>query len=272
MFGALGRLLRSIGYLFTGKMDKAGEGLRSNPDVIKANYDRIVREKRSRINTYKDAIAGMIAQEESKKQRLTALVDEIQKLEQLKAGAAAKARKVAQSHGGNVEAVKTDPEYLKCSAAFKDFSSTLAEKQDRAAEIEADLEGLVTNVAGHKTQIQSLMRELDKLKEEKHDAVADVMSAQEEKQLADMMTGLAEDRTGEELRELRELRNKAKANARISREVAGLDTKKAEDDFLAYAQADAAEDEFDALIGLSAEADGTPQVSEPAVKTSIPEG
>ena len=78
MFGALGRLLRSIGYLFTGKMDKAGEGLRSNPDVIKANYDRIVREKRSRINTYKDAIAGMIAQEESKKQRLGGLVDEIQ--------------------------------------------------------------------------------------------------------------------------------------------------------------------------------------------------
>ena len=271
MFGALGRLLRSIGYLFTGKMDKAGEGLRSNPDVIKANYDRIVREKRGRINTYKDAIAGMIAQEESKKQRLTALVDEIQKLEQLKAGAAAKARKVAQAHGGNVEAVKSDPEYLKCSAAFKDFSSTLQEKQDRAAEIEADLEQLVTNVAGHKTQIQSLMRELDKLKEEKHDAVADVMSAQEEKQLADMMTGLAEDRTGEELRELRELRNKAKANARISREVAGLDTKKAEDDFMEYARADAAADEFDALIGLSAEADGTPQVNEPAVKTSIPE-
>ena len=153
-----------------------------------------------------------------------------------------------------MEAVKKDPEYLKCSAAFKDFSSTLQEKQDRAAEIEADLEQLVTNVAGHKTQIQSLMRELDKLKEEKHDAVADVMSAQEEKQLADMMTGLAEDRTGEELRELRELRNKAKANARISREVAGLDTKKAEDDFLAYAQADAAEDEFDALIGLAATA------------------
>ena len=87
-----------------------------------------------------------------------------------------------------------------------------------------------------------------------------------------MMTGLSEDRTGEELRELRELRNKAKANARISREVAGLDTKKAEDDFLAYAQADAAEDEFDALIGLAAESDGTPAVSEPAVKASIPEG
>ena len=54
--------------------------------------------------------------------------------------------------------------------------------------------------------------------------------------------------------------------------MAGLDTKKAEDDFLAYAQADAAEDEFDALIGLAAESDGTPAVSEPAVKTSIPEG
>ncbi len=115
--------------------------------------------------------------------------------------------------------------------SLQGFSSTLAAKQKRATEIDEDLKQLVSNVSGHKTQIQTLMRELDRLKEEKHDAVADVLSASEEKQIADMMTGLTNDRTSEELHELRELRQKSAASARISRELAGLDTKKAEASF-----------------------------------------
>ncbi|MEZ6151932.1 MAG: hypothetical protein R3C09_17650 [Pirellulaceae bacterium] len=74
----------------------------------------------------------------------------------------------------------------------------------------------MSNVSGHKTQIQGLMRDLEKLKEEKHDAVADVLSASEEKQIADMMTGLSSDRTSEELRELREVRSKAHQRSRES--------------------------------------------------------
>jgi hypothetical protein len=95
------------------------------------------------------------------------------------------------------------------------------------------------------------MRELDKLKEEKHDAVADVLSSAEEKQIADMMTGLAQDRSSEELQKLRDMRQKASANARVSRELAGMDTSRAESEFMEYAQSSVADDEFDQLIGLS---------------------
>lgn len=240
-----------------------------NPHVISATYDRIVEEKRSRLNQYKDAIGAMIAQEESKKQKLKALTAEVEKLARLKAGAAAKATKVAAAHHGDVEATKKDADYLKCQAAFKDFSSTLAEKQQRSDELESDVEALSSNIAGHKSQIQSLMRDLEKLKEEKHDAVADVLSAREEQQIADMMTGLSEDRTSEELRELRELRHKATAKARISRELAGLDTKRAEEEFLEFAQASEADDEFDALIGLTSKEQDVP--SAPEEQTKIPE-
>ena len=55
--------------------------------------------------------------------------------------------------------------------------------------------------------------------------------------------------------ELRELRRKAKASARMSRELAGLDVKRAEEEFLEYATASEANDEFDELIGLSVQAD-----------------
>ena len=271
MFKAIGKYFRALGYLLTFRIDKASETLRMNPGVMSANYDRIIQEKRGRINQYKDAIAAMIAQEETKKQKLKNLTEEVNKLEKLKAGAAAKARKVAQQHNGDPEATRNDPDYQKCQAAFKDFSSTLAEKQARVEEIEGDLEELVKNVQGHKVNIQSQMRDLEKLGEEKHDAVASVLSASEEKQIADLMTGLAEDRTSEELRELRELRTKAGAQARMSREIAGLDTKRAEEEFLDFAQASEANDEFDALIGIAGKEDAAASTVD-AEQTKIPEG
>ncbi|RMF40333.1 MAG: hypothetical protein D6753_11910 [Planctomycetota bacterium] len=268
MFNAIGKYFRAIWYLMTFRVNKASETLRMNPGVISANYDRIIAEKKARLNQYKDAVSAMIAQEESKKAKLKQLTAEIEKLEKLRAGAAAKAKKIVEKYQGNAEAVKSDPDYIKCQAAYKDFTSTLAEKQQRAQELEEDLKQLVANVNGHKTQIQSLMRDLEKLKEEKHDAVAEVLSATEEKQIADIVTGLSNDRTSEELRELRELRQKASASARISRELAGLDTKRAEEEFIEYATASEADDEFDALIGLTKQESEQPM---PTDDTRIPE-
>ena len=268
MFRAIGKYFRAIGYLLTFRIDKARQTLDMNPGVMSASYDSIIREKRQRLNQYKDAISAMIAQEESKKEKLRKLTEDIQRLEKLKAGAAAKAKKVVDKYNGDIAAVKNDPEYVKCQSAFKDFSSTLSEKRERANELENDLQAMVSNVSSHKSQIQTLMRELDKLKEEKHDAVADILSSKEEQQIADMMTGLANDKTSEELRELRELRSKASANARVSRELAGMDTARTESEFLEYAESTQADEEFDALIGLAAESDSAQQT---APETRIPE-
>lgn len=257
MFKAIGRFFRAIGYMFTGKVNSAADSISNNPTVISATYDKVIEDKKRRLNEYKDAISAMIAQEETKKDKLRTLTEEVQKLEKLKSGAAARAKQLVEKYHGDVNAVKNDPEYVKCQSAFKDFSSTLLEKQKRATELEDDLKGLIGNVNGHKVQIQSLMRDLDKLKEEKHDAVAVILSATEEKQIADMVNGISNDRTNEELHRLRDLRQKASANAKISRELAGMDTKKEEADFLEYAQKTAADDEFDALIGLSAKKEAT---------------
>ena len=212
----------------------------------------------------------MIAQEEAKKEKLKKLTDDIGNLQKLRSGAAARAKQLVEKYNGDVTAVRGDPEYTRHQGAFKDFSNTLKEKEARAAELDEDLKGLVANVSGHKTQIQTLMRDLEKLKEEKHDAVADVLSASEEKEIADMMTGLSNDRTSEELRELREMRQKANANARISRELAGMDTAREEAQYMEYAQASEADDEFDALIGLG-DSD-TPESEQQHHDAQIPEG
>jgi hypothetical protein len=270
MFSAIGRWFRAFGYLITGRIDKARRALMSNPDVVRATYDQVIADKRSHIIQYKDAVAAMIGQEEKKKAALKSLTEEIQKLERMKAGSAALAKKIVAKHNGNVTAVKQDPEYVRCQAAFKDFNTTLTEKQRRVEELEADVEQLSANIGDHKIQIQAILRDLDKVKEEKHDAVADIISAREEQQIADMVSGISEDRTSRELAELRELRLEAKAKATMSREMAGLDAKREEEEFLAYATESVASDEFDSLIGLTQQPDK--DEGEPTEEPKIPEG
>jgi len=269
MFKAIWRYFRALGYLITGRIDAARMTLSSNPAVIQATFDHIIGEKRKRIQQYKDAVGGMIAQEEKKRAELQRQTADVQRLSKLKDGAAAMARKVVQRHGGDIEAVKADAEYLKCQAAFKDFSSTLEEKEARCAELEKDIETIQESVAGHKVQLESLLREFEKVKQEKHETVADMITAKEEKELSDMIAGISQDRTSQELEEMRELRHKAKATARVSRELAGTDAKRSEEEFLAYAEKSSADTEFDALIGLSQKPEE--KQAGPEDKTKIPE-
>lgn len=270
MFRAIGRYFRALGYLFTGRIDKARRAISANPNVVGATFDRVIEEKKKRIDQYKDAVGAMIAQEERKKSQLKTLSEEVGRLKNLRDGAAAMARKVVERHAGNAEAVKNDPEYVKCQSAYKDFSTTLQEKEARCAELEKDIQTFVQNIAGHKTQLQSLLREIEKLKSEKHETVAQMLTAKEEKEIADMIAGISRDRTGEELQELRDIRDQATATARVSREMAGVDAKRSEQEFLDYAAKTTADSEFDALIGLTKE---TRAASEPATadKTRIPE-
>jgi phage shock protein A len=270
MFRAVGRFFRAIGYLLTGRVDQARRAISANPEVVQATFDKIIEEKKKRISQYKDAVGAMIAQEERKKSSLKNITEEIDKLRKLRDGAAVMARKVVDRHQGNAEAVKNDPEYLKCQAAYKDFSTTLAEKESHAQELESDIHTFETNIGGHKTQLQSLLREIDKLKTEKHETVAQILTSKEEKEIADMLSGISRDKTSEELQELRDVREQAKATARISREMAGVDNDRSEAEFLEYATKSAADTEFDALIGLAKESEPSAGGEGPE-RTKIPE-
>lgn len=264
MFGAIGRYFRALGYLATGRIDAARRALTTNPYVVQATFDRVIDEKKSRIQQYKDAVARMIAQEEQKLAKVKQLTDDVTHLDQLKQGAAAKARTLVadlKARGFTMEQIKQDPEYLKCMTAFNDFSSTEKEKTDRIAEIEADVKELNTSIANHKIQLQQIMRDIDKLREEAAATVADVITAKEEQEIADMISGISVDRTSKELEDLRDLRQQSKAKARISRELAGTDTKAQEAEFLEYARSTVATTEFDQLIGLAESTDQQTQTT-----------
>jgi phage shock protein A len=276
MFGAIIRWFKAVGYLLTGQIDSARRVIDTNPHVVRAKYDQIVRDKISQIQIYKQAVASLIAQQENKIAVVKRLTEEVQQLERLRAGALAKAKQTVeqlQKAGQTKEEVHSSEDYKKCLAAYNDFSSTLAEKQARIVEAEGDIESYRKTIADHKVQLQQLLRDVEKVRAEASDAVADIITAKQEKDIADTLSGIAKDGSAEELQRLRQLRQEVRAEARISKELAGTDTKAQEAEFLEYARKSAASNEFDALLGLAdkAEAAPAPKVVQGDKTSALPE-
>lgn len=258
MFKAVGRYFRAIGYLFTGRIDAARQAISTNPHVVNATFDQIIESKRKSVQQYKDAIARLIVQHEAKMTKIKSLTEDVNRLEQLKEGAAAKARTVAtemKAAGKDVEAIKASEDYQTCMNAFNDFSSKINEKTERIAEYEGEVNELDSTISGHKIQLQQMLRDIENLKEEQATTVAEIITAKEEAELNDMLSGISSDRTSKELSDMRQLREEMKAKATVSKELAGTDTKVQEAEFIAYATKHKASNEFDRLIGLAGEAD-----------------
>ena len=259
MFGAIGRWFKAVWYKLTGAMDQARRGLDTDPHVMRATFDNIIKGKVNQIHTYKQAVATLIAQQEKKMAKVKSLTNEVQKLENLKAGALAMAKQAVaklQGEGKTNEVVHADPNYKKCLTAYNDFAATLTEKQDHIKDLEGDIGEYDGSIANHKINLQQLQRDIEKLKSEAADAVADVITSKEETELADMINGISKDGMAKELQNLRDLRHEVRAEARISREMAGTDTKVQEAEFLEYARSNTATDEFDALLGMAEGTEG----------------
>lgn len=262
VFKAMGRWLKAVGYLLTGQIDAARKTLDTNPHVVRAKFDGILREKTGRIQQYKQAVAGLIAQQESKMAKVKSLTKEIEKLERLKAGALAKAKERVEAMQGQEKfkgEIQKDEDYLKCLGAFNDFTSTLAEKQARIEELEGDIKNYGERIKEHKLQLQGLLRELEKIRAEAADTVADMITSKQEREVADALAGIAQEGMAEELQRMRQLRHEVKAEARISKELAGTDTKAQEAEFLEYARTASANEEFDALVGLVGVTEAAPK-------------
>ena len=72
------------------------------------------------------------------------------------------------------------PNYKKCLTAYNDFAATLTEKQDHIKDLEGDIGEYDGSIANHKINLQQLQRDIEKLKSEAADAVADVITSKEE--------------------------------------------------------------------------------------------
>lgn len=267
MANGITRFFKAIWYTLTGRAHESADRMMENPEAVRGAYEDIIREKQGNVQRYKQAIGQLMALVEQKKATLKGLTDDINRLEDLKSGAIAKAKTTAtelQRSGMGPEEVKQDSEYVRCVTAYNDFHSTLEEKNARVIELEADIERAQEDIEAHKLQITSLHRDLNKIKTEQSEAVADLITAREQEDIADMLSGISMDGTSAELTRMREIREKAKGRSKVAQELAGTDTRTEEEEFLTAARTTAASEEFDSLIFGAQQTDTAPaQKAEP---------
>ena len=245
------RFFKAIWYTLTGRAHESADRMMENPEAVRGAYEDIINDKKGNIQRYKQAIGQLIALVEQKKSAVKNLTDEVDRFEELKAGAIAKAQQTAaalQDNGLAQEEIKQHAEYTRCVTAYQDFNSNLQERTGRITELENEIEGAQADIESHKLQITNLHRDLDKIKSEQSEAVADLITAREQEEIADMLSGISMDGTSAELTRMREIREKAKARSKVAQELAGTDSKSEEEEFLTAARSSAATDEFDALI------------------------
>ncbi|MEM6822443.1 MAG: hypothetical protein AAF558_10940 [Verrucomicrobiota bacterium] len=242
MFKAIARLIRSVGYLLTGKIDASAKGLNEDPHVVRARYDEVIEKKRESILQVRNAIAGLIRNVERKRNELRMTNEEIEKKERLMSGAKAMAAKLAK--GKSREESKQDPEFVKCMTAYQDFKNALESLMQRKESLEEDVVHSEKESKGYEVQLQSLHRELQDLIDERERSVADVAMAKETRAASEALAGIANDGTADDLRRLRDSVAQAKAEAEVTSRLAGTDTARQEAEFLEMAGGMEAESEF----------------------------
>ena len=245
------RFFKAIWYTLTGRAHESADRMMENPEAVRGAYEDIINDKKGNIQRYKQAIGQLIALVEQKRSAVKNLTDEVERLEELKSGAIAKAQQTAaelQGEGLTQEEIKQHAEYTRCVTAYQDFNSNLQEKTGNITALENEIEGAQADIESHKLQITNLHRDLDKIKSEQSEAVADLITAREQEEIADMLSGISMDGTSAELTRMREIREKAKARSKVAQELAGTDLKSEEEEFLIAARFSAISDEFDTLI------------------------
>lgn len=248
------KYFRALWYMVTGRFSAAAEALQGNQYVMAATYDASIEKSEERYHTVRNAVAKLVGIEQDRVEKIKTLSEKCERLEKVKAGAAGKAKALAEKlkgEGKSAAEIKQHPEYLKHMGAFQNAATSLTEAEGDIEELEVELEGHRKNIAQYKVQLQNMQRSAKDLKEEKQEAIADVAIAKEMQAVNDVLSGVAEDTVDKDLQAARQARKDAKAKAKITAELAGNDAALAEDEYVNFASSNDASSEFDDLIGLT---------------------
>lgn len=252
------RYIKALWYMITGRFSSATEALQANKHVMSATYDKSIGKANARFNTVKNAVAELMSIEQTRLQEIKDLQAREAKLEKIKAGSQAAMQRRLNSlkkEGKTKEEIVVDAEFLRHQSAYKDASSSLSEVSARCDEKEVDLEERQNQIATYKSELQSMQRQQAALKEEKSEAIADVAVAEQMDSLNSVLAGISEDSTDKDLAAAREARKKVKAKAAITTELAGNDSKLAENEYLDLAASSEVDDELNNLLDWGGDSD-----------------
>ncbi|RKU17651.1 hypothetical protein C6501_03630 [Candidatus Poribacteria bacterium] len=207
MANSITRYFKGIWYALIGRANLPTGKLLENPEAVRGIYEDISRAKRANIQRYKQAIGQLMALVEQKRLSLKKLTDEVDDLEKKKANATQKAKTIAaelREAGTPEEEVEQHPEYIRCVSANDDFDYTLKRKNVRVAKLERDIKRAQEDIECHKAQILDLQRDLEKIKTEQSEVIEDIITAREQEEIDDMLSGISKNDDSVELARIQE--------------------------------------------------------------------
>lgn len=262
--------LRALGLLFTGRFRKAYQALMENEYVMEATYDASIEKGKGRVVAMSEAIGGLVRLREDKVTLVNTKTQEYQRLQQVKAGALQKAKDRAAAltkNGLTADQIKADAEYLRCQGAYNSADVDAKRLDSEIKALETDIADRSKVINAKKLDLQKAKKQQDDLKAEKHEAIAEVLSAKQEEEVARQLAGLENDTTDSDLAAAREARKQAKARGKVMSELAGTDHQANQDEFANYATVAQSHNEFDNLIGL----DSGTKTATPTDPAKLPE-
>lgn len=164
-----------------------------NIDAVRQSYEDIINDKKDNIQSYKQAIGHLIAIVEQKKNSLKSVTEKLDKLEQMKKAVTAKAESVSlelKLSGLSDREIERHPDYTRCIDSSNDFNSTVMKKKSRIAELEDDIKRGQADLERHKTNITYLHRDVEKIKTEQSEAIADLITAREKEEINGILSDI----------------------------------------------------------------------------------
>jgi chromosome segregation ATPase len=237
--------------MLTGRFQAAADALQGNKFVMGATYDKAIEKGADRFNTVKNAVAQLMSIEQDRISTIKTQSSDVADLTRKMNGAKVAMQKrinALKAEGKSKEGMESDSEFIKHRAAYMDMKSTVAEKEARIDELEVDLEERRKQIATYKAELQQMQRQQASLREEKHEALADVAIANQAEAINSVLAGISADSTDKDLQAAREARKAAKAKAQITSELAGNDARLAENEYRDYALESEADNELDDLL------------------------
>lgn len=194
--------------MIRGIFIRAGDDMvSSSPQAIKATYATAIDEAKKRYKEMERAVALLARERERTEMGLKDLDKEEAELN--------------KKLEGTLAAAEADPNNPAHREAGSRYLSRIKEIDEKQAVLTGDLEAQTAKVEEYKIKLRSFTSEIEKLKREEGEMVAEFVSHQQVIQLEDRLKGLGETAVDESIVAIREKVANLRAQAKIAAEMGG---------------------------------------------------
>jgi phage shock protein A len=209
--------------------------LTANADTIRAQFRKSREDAIQNFNSMKDAVAQLMSIREDKAKQLWVLNKTSQELELKKNGAVEQFK-------------KTQNPALK--AAWAKFTEEQKNIEERIDQLEVDIAEQDKQITLYQSKLHELKTQIEKLKTEEAETVAEIVSDRQMEELNSKLSGLSTSTETKNLEAIREARKQIKAKAKLSNQLSGSDVLVAETALIEAGVAAQHGDAFDQLVRL----------------------